>query len=171
MKYLMVHSHRKEEGMVEVEILVLVCELHKETCALSAVGQQLWEWELSGWVCKTSGEKCKYLSVSLYEKYSISSRGNRLKDLCRDPDQKNILYHWWSTKQSTSAGLCVHLCPVSGAVLPLSLGFRTDPALFPWKQSLQATPTTYQRLHHLHGFDLSKGTARSSHVNVLSVWE
>lgn len=77
MMYLMVYSCRKE-GMVEVEFLVVVCELLKETCALSVVGQQLREGELSGWVCKTFGEKCKCLSVSVFEKYSISSRGNRL---------------------------------------------------------------------------------------------
>lgn len=30
----MVHSYGKEEGTVEVEFLVVVCELHEETCAL-----------------------------------------------------------------------------------------------------------------------------------------
>lgn len=38
----MAHSHGKEEGLVEEEFfLVEVCELHKETCSLSAIGQQL----------------------------------------------------------------------------------------------------------------------------------
>lgn len=37
----MVHRYRKKEGMVEVEDLILLCKLHKETCAVSAVGQQL----------------------------------------------------------------------------------------------------------------------------------
>lgn len=31
---MMVPSYRKEEGTVEVEFLVVVCELHEETCAL-----------------------------------------------------------------------------------------------------------------------------------------
>lgn len=92
MMYLMVHSYSRQEGMVEAEFLVVVCELCKETCALSAVGQQLREWGLSGWVCKTSGEKCKCLSASVCEK-CISSRGSRLKDVCGDPDQKTMLYH------------------------------------------------------------------------------
>ena len=41
MMYLMVHSYRKGEGMMEAEFLVVVCELQEETCAFSAVGLQL----------------------------------------------------------------------------------------------------------------------------------
>jgi len=37
----MAHSYRKGEGMVDAEFLLVVCELHKESGALSAVGQQL----------------------------------------------------------------------------------------------------------------------------------
>lgn len=40
MMYLMVYSYRKGEGMVEAEFLVVMCELHEETCALFAVVQQ-----------------------------------------------------------------------------------------------------------------------------------
>lgn len=41
MMHLMVDSYRKGEGMVEEEFLLVVCEVHEDTCALSAIEQQL----------------------------------------------------------------------------------------------------------------------------------
>lgn len=66
----MVRSQRKEEGMVEVEFLVVACDMSFIRRPVLSLQQDssLWEWELSGWVCKTSEEKRKCLSVSLCEK-------------------------------------------------------------------------------------------------------